>query len=576
MYDQNSRDMLHMTDYTGKRRVLRSQSSGPASPTNQDGEKPAVRDLLVYYARHSTMHGIPSIVGSRLYRGRRIFWCCVVCVMAMLLVTVIYWQMSDFYRYPTVTSVNVQYVDEDDFPAVTICDLNMFNKLFIEQLDEATQQHMTYLTEISGIFHTVGQRLLDKLLLNDSLPHSSDPDADRIIVQSLFNATIAMIEKEGGGLQCSWGDFYWENCSVGLQTRVTDMGMCFTVDTRKLVKNLDKAKRRTSNGNNASHTHGGGGGAGGSGAGGGGGGGSGGGGTTYNPHWGNGNPVRNAIRGLSLVVSSSTEDVPYRLFHSEGFKVVLHDHREDPLPMTRGFVIGTNCTVEVEINKQVRIGLAKPFLAFGTGTCVDVEKPGFVNPLKRYPFYTKEACETECFIDSVIKMCRCRHFLHPGNETMCSLQTLRTCFRQAEANHYGGGTGRGGCACPMPCKQNIYSSGVSFANFRTTAMFNDILKGSMPYGVTSLHLYFPDPIVTTIEQVPVYSLEGLLGSIGGQVGLFMGFSLVTVAEMCELIFLLCTRSRRLFSEETRHVLAHPHPAQMRVQSVFEVVCMVCE
>ena len=51
-----------------------------------------------------------------------------VCVMAILLVTVIYWQMSDFYRYPTVTSVNVNYVTEGDFPAVTICDLNMFNK----------------------------------------------------------------------------------------------------------------------------------------------------------------------------------------------------------------------------------------------------------------------------------------------------------------------------------------------------------------------------------------------------------------------------------------------------------------
>ena len=39
-------------------------------------------------------------------------------------------------------------------------------------------------------------------------------------------------------------------------------------------------------------------------------------------------------------------------------------------------------------------------------------------------------------------------------------------------------------------------------------------------------------------------------------GLFMGFSLVTVAEMCELIFLLCTRGRRFFGEEPRRSLAH--------------------
>ena len=35
------------------------------------------------------------------------------------------------------------------------------------------------------------------------------------------------------------------------------------------------------------------------------------------------------------------------------------------------------------------------------------------------------------------------------------------------------------------------------------------------------------------------------GNIGGQIGLFMGFSLVTVAEMLELIFLLVTRGRSL-------------------------------
>ncbi|KAL8579750.1 hypothetical protein ACOMHN_066563 [Nucella lapillus] len=160
---------MHMADYNEKRRVLKTQDSG----VEEDGEKPEVRDLLVYYARHSTMHGIPSIVGSKLYRGRRIFWCCVVCVMAILLVTVIYWQMSDFYRYPTVTSVNVNYVTDSDFPSVTICDLNMFNKLFIDELDVRTQMQMTYLTEITGIFHMVGRRVLDKLLKNMALNSSS-------------------------------------------------------------------------------------------------------------------------------------------------------------------------------------------------------------------------------------------------------------------------------------------------------------------------------------------------------------------------------------------------------------------
>lgn len=49
----------------------RKSISPSLNPVEEDAGEAAVKDLLVYYARHSTMHGIPSIVGSRLYRGRR-------------------------------------------------------------------------------------------------------------------------------------------------------------------------------------------------------------------------------------------------------------------------------------------------------------------------------------------------------------------------------------------------------------------------------------------------------------------------------------------------------------------------
>ncbi|GFS10528.1 hypothetical protein ElyMa_001325400 [Elysia marginata] len=45
-----------------KRRKLVEEDSGDDSN---------VQDLLVYYAKNSTMHGIPTIVGSELYRGRQ-------------------------------------------------------------------------------------------------------------------------------------------------------------------------------------------------------------------------------------------------------------------------------------------------------------------------------------------------------------------------------------------------------------------------------------------------------------------------------------------------------------------------
>ncbi|XP_071104046.1 acid-sensing ion channel 5-like [Haliotis cracherodii] len=477
-------------------------------------DKKGVKNLLIYYARHSTMHGIPSIVGSRLYRGRSIFWCIVVMVMAILLVTVIYCQMSDFYRYPTVTSVNVRYVDEEDFPAVTICDLNVFNKEFMDKMDKHTQMAMPYLTEISGIFHLVGKILLDKILQNEGMPPSNKTADD--IVDALLGDVEKMVVESG--LKCAWGDYYWEDCGDALTTRITEMGLCFTINTRNLT--------RRSNGHKM-------------------------------------NAVSNSLRGLSALVTTVRSDIPYRLYQFEGFKVVLHDHDEDPLPQSRGFVVGANCSSEVEITKTVRIGLEPPFKAFGGSTCVDTNSDTFVNPLRRFDYYSKEACEKECFFDYVIKVCGCRHFLHPGNETLCSMDRLAVCYRAAEAKYYRGNGDRdvekAPCVCPLPCTETHYAAAATCTKFRATDFFESIVH-DLGADVVTLHFFFPDPVVTTIEQVPIYTLQGLLGSIGGQVGLFMGFSLITVAEMFELIFLLCTRGRHL-REERRDPMQHTYGAR---------------
>ena len=40
----------------------------------------------------------------------------------------------------------------------------------------------------------------------------------------------------------------------------------------------------------------------------------------------------------------------------------------------------------------------------------------------------------------------------------------------SSALHYGGGSAEEKCECPMPCKQNVFTAGVSYASFRTTYM----------------------------------------------------------------------------------------------------------
>lgn len=50
-----------------------------------------------------------------------------------------------------------------------------------------------------------------------------------------------------------------------------------------------------------------------------------------------------------------------------------------------------------------------------------------------------------------------------------------------------------------------------------------------------LRVYFQELNYQVIKEIPAYNYESLLGEIGGQVGLCVGASLLTVLEFFDLI-----------------------------------------
>ena len=105
----------------------------------------------------------------------------------------------------------------------------------------------------------------------EKVPETNSSAED--LVNTLLGNVNAMIH--GTGLRCAYGDYYWEDCSVAMETRITEMGVCFTIDTRKLARN--KEGRRL-------------------------------------------NAVGNALRGLNALVTTDKGEVPYRLYQFDGFK----------------------------------------------------------------------------------------------------------------------------------------------------------------------------------------------------------------------------------------------------------------
>ncbi|XP_059145396.1 acid-sensing ion channel 5-like [Physella acuta] len=259
---------------------------------DNDDEEPVKltnRDLLVYYAQNSTMHGVPSIVGSELYRGRHIFWMFVVCVMALFLGTVIYWQMSDYYNYPTVTSVDISYVTENDFPSVTFCDQNIMNRNEVKGLkDDLTAFYLAELTEITGIYMNQVRPIKKKMQKPAATNRSSSELVGNYLRDSLIRFKIAMSKPENQPV-CSWGDYYWTPCPF-VSFRVTQMGLCGTLNVRDLPRNRsDNSTEDTA--------------------------------------------VSNAMRGLTILLDVPSLEIPFRFNHIEdggegGFTDTFHTHAQ--------------------------------------------------------------------------------------------------------------------------------------------------------------------------------------------------------------------------------------------------------
>lgn len=75
------------------------------------------------FAISTSFHGVHNIVRNQ-SKIRKLIWLVVVLGSVSLVVWQIYSRLVNYFTWPTTTSIEVQYVEKIDFPAVTFCNLN--------------------------------------------------------------------------------------------------------------------------------------------------------------------------------------------------------------------------------------------------------------------------------------------------------------------------------------------------------------------------------------------------------------------------------------------------------------------
>uniref|UniRef100_A0A8C5Q0Z9 Acid-sensing ion channel 1 n=1 Tax=Leptobrachium leishanense TaxID=445787 RepID=A0A8C5Q0Z9_9ANUR len=229
-----------------------------------------------------------------------------------------------------------------------------------------------------------------------------------------------------------------------------------------------------------------------------------------------------------------------------GVKVQIHSQDEPPFIDQLGFGVAPGFQTFVSCQKQELRYLPPPW-----GDCKSTSMDSTY-----FTKYSITACRIDCETRLVIDNCGCRMVHMPGDAPVCSPDEYSECVDQFLESLLGQDNPL--CECGTPCSTVRFGKELSMVRIPSKASADYLAKmynKSTDYiaeNMLVLDIFFEELNYEVIEQKPAYEVAGLLGDIGGQMGLFIGASILTILEifdylyevspdnlLCPLVLLLC-------------------------------------
>ncbi|XP_071964501.1 epithelial sodium channel subunit gamma-like [Antedon mediterranea] len=545
---------------------------------------PMVNDLL----KNSSSHGLPNIYSAQSLVGK-FFWAAVFFTGLCLMLWQVYELFVAYFAYEYIVGIEVRFNRSLPFPAVTICNLNPIKQSILERSSEAfrsefdasyiadkvawmesnTQQSVPVAkgeqsgpvtveyyttniedtaTESSGSGRKA--RGANPVPIPPSPPPTSFTTSSNEGINSTFNSTEPPVK--------SWDELenkeYFEAQSTEyIRMKKLRIALSEIPLEQKIIMGhtlqdilLDCSWKGFQCGPQNFTTF-------------------------YHYQYGNcytfnngvENPVLTTSRpgpnyGLSLELFVDQDEYMEGMTDAAGFRVSVHEPNVMPFPEDDGLSIGPGqrSSLATRVLEMDRLG--SPW-----GDCTDANlyttKDIFINCYNVK--YSKQACERSCYQYAVIEACDCAdtHFPFPPEV----LTRIRPCDTEANINHrkcigdmerkYDENDLR--CNCNQTCHDTVYMPSVTQSEWPAlgyeTTLYNRVQERNyairsrgtdtltaaqwIKRNVAKLDVYFMEFNYQYIKQSPATSVMDLLSNIGGQLGLWIGVSVVTLMEMMQLI-----------------------------------------
>ena len=232
--------------------------------------------------------------------------------------------------------------------------------------------------------------------------------------------------------------------------------------------------------------------------------------------------------GLQLVVNVNQSD--YALAIDAGVQIAVHKQSEPPLVDDNGIAVPTGTHALIGI-KERRIQ------DHTRQNCTYPEDLSNLNFLQgEYSTYSESACLVDCIHSSIADNCECigaRSFFNPDTPRYsqlpnCTLAKACCIFNELFSPSE--------CSCPVACSSVSYDTSVSYSNFPAKYLFPLIASETgMPVNSISTNIIFITAFFETLnvemqKTRSVFSWGALLADIGGDIGLFLGLSVISLLE----------------------------------------------
>lgn len=436
-------------------------------------------NLFHSWLSNTTIHGIVHVFTSK-SPLRRIFWAVIFLSAAGGCLYNVVERFATYLDRPTSTTLSFKVNDGVRFPAITVCNLNPVSRSYLERVDRDDALFDLLLALYSPF---------EALSLLGVLANKTNAT---VLEQTLFlhcmeltanNVTELLVDQVFVESQMPLDDFIedctfiptFESCKDSFEPVFTNLGLCYTLNINRTVRK-----------SGVSH-------------------------------------------GLRLVLNILQNEYITPFFNTAGAKISVHPPEAFPEPDEQG--------IAVPPGKNAFIGLREERI-------IDRTSENDCRPadtrLEYFPGaeYSLSRCKANAVIKSLFNICSCRdpvgepEFL--VDQQLCRFSDICCMIKYLEYIELDD--------CVPACNTINYRKSVSYAQYPAdvSADFTAYFSNSTPDAVlrdsVAINVFFEDIIVVVSTTVYSYSFSAFLSDLGGQLGLFLGASAISMLEFMSFLF----------------------------------------